>query len=273
MNKDTWSNIDVKDRIIEDIAQRALQLGFDIHVHLKNIMECRSIRELSEPVSPLDHLSLPADIVKELKDLAQSKYIYYRNMKYGNQEFWSCAQRERMVGYDNWFDFINTIINQYTDNDNDAILFLGTADGWEIPQRKNKLYAIEQIQSSCDELSKKRKDIEIILGDFEDDNLLIEKKMKLVIALRCLMPNTRLGNFFKFIDNVIMENGYLLLSHPMKYLYGNALINIADSEDKLCAFRKRLSSIVEKSNYHIYKDFRTNIEHFFILQKTGEHDE
>lgn len=273
MNKGTWSNIDVKSRTIEDISQRALQLGFDIRINLKNAMEGKSIRELSDLGSPLDQFFLPANIVNELKDLAKSKYAYYRNMKYGNQEFWNCAQRERIIGYDDWFDFVNDIINQYADDDNDAILFLGTADGWEIPARKNKLYAVEQIESSCDELLVKRNDIKIILGDFEDDNLLIEEKMKLIIALRCLMPNTRLGNFMKFIENNIIENGFLLISHPMKYLHGNELINIDDSENKLCAFRKRLSNVVEGSKYRILKDFRTNIEHFFILQRAGGHYE
>jgi hypothetical protein len=268
-----WSKIDVKNRTIEDISKKAFQYGFDIYNKLQYEMKEKSIRDLTDENSLLDQLILPVNIVKELKKIAESKYIYYRNIKYGNSEFWNSAKRERIIGYEDWFNFINNLINQYTNSINDAILFFGSADGWEIPERKNPLYAIEQIKDSCAELSSRRKDIKTILGDFEDGNLVIGEKFKLIIALRCLMPNTRLNNFFITIENNISANGCLIISHPMKYLYDDELVEIEDSHNKLKAFKKRLNRNVKGSMFKIINDFKTSIEHFFILQRMDDNHE
>ena len=57
-------------------------------------------------------------------------------------------------------------------------------------------------------------------ADIEDEMFVIGEGhiMQAIVALRCLMPNTRLNHFLKFVENNLHDHGVLIVSHPMGFL-------------------------------------------------------
>ena len=107
-------------------------------------------------------------------------------------------------------------------------------------------------------------------ADFEDETFVIGegKEMKAIVALRCLMPNTRMKHFLRFIENNLSNNGVLIVSHPMGYLdVNNEYKALPDCENTRIDFDKRLQNeLLNHNNMRIIHEEETNVEYFYIIK-------
>lgn len=265
MNKE-WYTIDVKKEVLRDIqnyladnanATRIMELLMDVSV--------RDMMDVSF-VKTIDVIDNPVQFAK----LASESYLYHRNQKYGQEGFWESASRERSIGYSGlWYEFISDLLKKYCKAD-DKVLFVGTADGREIPNdRTFNYYALEQIGNSVNHIDT-NKIIALFEADFEDDSFYIGdgKQMNAIVALRCLMPNTRLNRFFRFVENNLKRPGFLVVSHPMGFLnVNNEYKPLPRCERTLEDFDDRLKKeLILHENVNIIYQEKTNVEYFYIMK-------
>ena len=147
---------------------------------------------------------------------------------------------------------------------------MGIANGAEIPNTPLfNYFALEEIESSVKSIDK-TKVVDAFQGDFENPNLIINngKRTDAIVALRCLMPNTRLEPFFDFANNNIKPNGVLILSHPLSYLDNhNGFQRLPGCEQKRIEFEERLQNALKTSYlFELIKQFGTLVEYFYILK-------
>ena len=265
MNRE-WYNIDVKREVLNDI-QVFLQesgLGSTVMNVLKNV-SVRDMMDLSF-ITKLKAIKNPEKFSKYVSD----RYMYYRGEKYGQEGFWEAASRERNIGYNgNWHEFITNLLRKYCKL-GDKVLFVGTADGEEIPNNRYfKYYALEQIGTSVKNIDGS-KVVERYNADFEDDSFLIGtgNEMGALIALRCLMPNTRLNRFFRFVKNNVNKHGVLIVSHPMGFLdKDNNFMALPHSIESLKEFDTRLNQTLKNFiNMHVIYEEETSVEYFYVIK-------
>ena len=265
MNRE-WYNIDVKREVLNDI-QVFLQnndFGLDVMDVLKGV----SVRDMMDLdfVTKLDGIENPEAFSKYVSD----RYMHYRGEKYGQEGFWESASRERSIGYNGaWYEFITNLLGKYCEF-GDKVLFVGTADGKEIPNNQRfEYYALEQISNSVNSIDSS-KVVESYKADFEDDSFLIGsgKEMGALIALRCLMLNTRLEHFFKFVNNNVRKQGVLIVSHPMAFLDKNSnFMALPNREITLKEFNTRLMQALRNfENMHVIYEEETRVEYFYVIK-------
>lgn len=265
MNKE-WYNIDVKKEVLREIEEyiKKNNIKYEVVKYLESV----SVRDMMD-IEYLKNVSGISD-VNVFSDFVSKQYYKYRTLKYGQEGFWKSAASERDIGYAHkWHEYITILLSKYC-NSGDNVLFVGTADGSEIPyNHKYCYYALEQIGTSIDRLDK-NKVIESYKGDFEDTEFIIDNghKMNAIVALRCLMPNTRLDKFITFIDNNICNNAVLIVSHPMGYLDNNGVYGKLPNCDKTRVdFDKRLNKVIkEMHKWNIIDEFETKVEYFYVIK-------
>jgi len=266
MNKE-WYEIDVKKEVLAEIA-RYMKSDSLAEAVLKKL-ELLSVRDMMDMEIVVKIREI--NNVQEFINFVSEKYLYYRTMKYGRNEFWTSAASEREIGYaGKWYQFIVELLKRYC-IEKDTVLFVGTADGSEIPEDGYfSYYALEQIDESIAQISGEKVS-KIISGDFEDDALIIANgnDIKAIVALRCLMPNTRMDKFMNFVGNNLKKEGTLILSHPMGYLDVNGEYKqLENSGIKRKEFEKRLNDVLQdKKEYSIIDTIETSVEYFYILKR------
>lgn len=266
MSKD-WYAVDVKDKVFEEFKCKFSK-------HALNEMEFEKLKEYSTRElmdgECLERIFSKA-VVGECREFVKERFFYYRSQKYGNEDFWNASSRERDIAYHNrWHEYIKTIISNYCPKKGN-ILFVGTANGNEIPfDDRYNFYALEQLDNSANHIDR-MKCQKVICGDFENEKLLVEKSnyMDIICALRCMTPNTRIEKFFKFADLNLKRKGFIIMSHPMGYLNKDGkFMLLPDAQVKLSAFRNRLSEILNtKINYVLEKEKVNIVESFFYLKR------
>lgn len=265
MNKE-WYSIDVKKEVLKDVqtyladnaaAAEIIEALRDVSVRdMMDISYVRTIRTIDQP-------DLFAKFVHE-------RYLYYRSQKYGQEGFWEAASIERSVGYSGlWYEYISDLLKKYC-KENDKVLFVGTADGREIPDNGLfEYYALEQIGNSVSHIDTD-KVADLFEADFEDDSFVIGngKQMKAIVALRCLMPNTRLNRFFGFVENNLQQNGVLVVSHPMGFMdVNNEYKPLPGCEKTLKSFDDRLKrELLAHENMSIIYEEKTSVEYFYVMK-------
>lgn len=265
MNKE-WYNIDVKREVLKDIQNHMadnsmvteiIELIKDISV--RNMMDISYIRMLGEIDNP-----------EQFTEFVSERYMYYRSQKYGHEGFWKSASDERNIGYSGlWYVYISNMLKKYC-RENDKVLFVGTADGREIPDDGLfEYYALEQIGNSVSHIDS-GKVVKSYAADFEDDTFVIGngKLMNAIAALRCMMPNTRIGRFLQFVENNLQHQGVLIVSHPMGFLnVDNEFMPLPEFRKKLKDFDYRLKNeILNHENMKIIYEEETNVEYFYIVK-------
>lgn len=265
MNK-LWYDIDVKKEVLNELEnyleingwQKSIITKFQ-DISVRNLMDIEYLNDISEIVNK----ELFARYVTEL-------YYKYRKLKYGQRAFWNSAYEERLWGDGGcWDEYIINMINKWCMKGSN-VLFVGTADGSEIPfSDYYSFYALEQIRESVKQIDEKKVQ-KVVLGDFEDENLIVEKEefFPCIVALRCLMPNTRINKFLEFVEKNLSNNGCLVVSHPRSYLDKNGKIRyLADYDKKKRQFEKRLKKEIIDKKYIIVHEAETEIEYFYILKR------
>lgn len=266
MNKE-WYSIDVKANVLIDLQNYLSSKHIDEKVLKK--FEMLNVREMMdmETVSAIDEIIDK----KEFVDFVMEKYMYYRTLKYGQVVFWESASCERAIGYNGrWYQFVENMLKQYCEM-NDDVLFVGTADGREIPDSKDfNFYALEQIGASAEKISTNKVEA-VYEGDFEDSTLIIKNgnSMQAIVALRCLMPNTRIDKFMRFVENNIRYQGVVILSHPMGYIDKEGNFGPLPNCDKTrMEFEKRLKTVLSDMGYYWIVDMiETAVEYFYVLKR------
>ena len=267
MNK-PWYEIDVKKEVLRKLTDAYTK--YHPNEHLPVSVIDLSIRELMDAnfwrktgCNEADSATFAA--------FAKEQYFAVRTAKYGQCDFWASALREREIGYaGKWYEFISNLLSQYCP-DSSKILFVGTADGSEIPRNKRwQYYALEQIESSLANLYTNEY-VKTVLGDFEDNTLLIDggRQMTAICALRCLMPNTRLVPFLTFCRNNLVEDGGLIFSHPLSCLYSDGSYgSLPEADRKRREFEIRLEQALQQVNeFSIINKFETSVEYFYIIKR------
>jgi hypothetical protein len=268
MSNVEWYDIDIKNEVLEAVHKYLEEKKIDgINIIIKE-MSKSSVRNLMEPDN--FKLYVASENKEEFITLVTKVYFAARSRKYGQKCFWNAAKQEREIGYEGkWSDFLKKMILDYVGQQG-KVLIVGTADGSEISMLPTmETYAMDQIESSVKAIVK---DVIPVHGDFEDDKLIVKEKkyFDVIIALRCMMPNTRLGNFFKFVRNNIKNKGFIILSHPLSYLNKNGVLeNLENSSVRLKEFELRLKELTVRNNVEIIGECKTKVEHFYIL-KLGE---
>lgn len=265
MNRE-WYNIDVKKEVLKDIQVFLQNNDLDIKVidEIRNV----SVRDMMDLtfISNLEGIGNP----EVFSRFVFERYLYYRGEKYGQEGFWESASSERSIGYNGaWYEYITNMLKKYCKL-GEKVLFVGTADGKEIPSNQSfEYYALEQIGNSVNNIDNS-KVVESFEADFEDASFVIGtgKEMNAIIALRCLMPNTRLDFFFRFVTNNLRNQGLLILSHPMGFLdKDNNFRELPDCRNTLKAFDKRLKSILANfENMHVIHEEESSVEYFYIIK-------
>ena len=265
MNRE-WYNIDVRKEVLNDIQEFLQNNDLDIKIikKIKNV----SVRDMMDLayVSNLEGIGDPEAFSRFVCD----RYMYYRGEKYGQKGFWESASTERNIGYNGaWYEYITDMLKKHC-KIGDKVLFVGTADGKEIPNNQYfRYYALEQIGNSVNHIDSS-KVVESFEADFEDDSFVIGagKEMNAIIALRCLMPNTRLSHFFRFVANNLSNQGFLILSHPMGFLdKDNCFKELPDCRESLRAFDERLKmELANIENMHVINEEEKCIEYFYIVK-------
>lgn len=265
MNRE-WYNIDVKQEVLKDIKKFLMDnanISMIIEA-LKNV----SVRDMME-ISFIHTINGIEDPIAFSKYVS-SRYMHYRSEKYGQEGFWEAATNERNIGYNGaWYEYITNLLMKYCVK-GDKVLFVGTADGKEIPNTHEfEYFALEQIGNSVNNIDSS-KVMACYEADFEDETFVIGegKAMKAIVALRCLMPNTRINRFLNFINNNLNQNGILLVSHPMGYLdVSNVYKALPNCEIMREAFDKRLKKeLLNYNNMKIIYEEETNVEYFYIIK-------
>ncbi len=258
-----WYNINVKEEILKKVKEYFIENNLNLSLF-------ESIKD--KPLKNLIDYPILEDKVEseKISDYIRKQYYTIRAIKYGNKDFWDSAVLERNIGYKNqWNDFIIKLLLDYCIENSD-VLFVGTANGAEIPNSSLfNFYALEEIESSVQNIDK-TKVVSAFQGDFENSNLIINngKGMDAIVALRCLMPNTRLEFFLNFAKNNIKSDGVLILSHPLSYFDNqNEFQKLPNCEQKRIDFEKRLQKALNTANlFELIKHFGTVVEYFYILK-------
>lgn len=265
MNRE-WYNIDVKREVLNDI--RVFLQNNDLGLEVMDVLKNVSVRDMMDLdfVTKLEGIENPEVFSKYVSD----RYMHYRGEKYGQAGFWESASSERNIGYKGaWYEFITNLLEKYCKL-GEKVLFVGTADGKEIPNNQCfEYYALEQIGNSVNNIDSS-KVVERYEADFEDDSFLIGsgKEMGALIALRCLMPNTRLEHFFRFVNNNVSKQGVLIVSHPMEFLDKNSnFMALPNSEITLKEFDTRLMQALRNfENMHVIYEEETSVEYFYVIK-------
>ncbi len=266
MNKE-WYSFDVREEVLKDTkhfcAEHGIVLPIDIQI---NNLSTSALMDISFLQAYFD-----VHTAKLLKDFVQNRYFYYRGNKYGNQAYWRSATKERDVGYrGQWLSFIDALLHKYVYAGN-KILFIGTANGAEIPDNDEyEYYALEQLSASVKQLeSDKKRVCKAFIGSFEDESLIIDhaKSMSSILALRCLTPNCRLSHFVSFLNNNLDDHGTLIISYPLSYINAEGVLNpLPNITDQLQVFEYRIhEELVEKNGMQVIDNFHSTIEEFYIL--------
>lgn len=265
MNRE-WYNIDVKREVLNDIKHFPMAAA-----NVSKIIEALrgvSVRDMMDIsfISTIEEIEDPL----AFSHFVNQRYIHYRSEKYGQEGFWKAAANERTIGYNGaWHEYITNILMQYCAQ-GDRVLFVGTADGTEIPDNQDfEYYALEQIGNSVRNIDSS-KVTDCYEADFEDETFVIGEgnTMKAIVALRCLMPNTRMNHFLKFIANNMSDNGVLIVSHPMGYLDAHDEYKaLPDCEITRKDFDRRLhKELLNNNNMRIIHEEETNVEYFYIIK-------
>lgn len=265
MNKE-WYKINVKQEVLKDIKH-----------YLNSNKERAAIIEGLKKVSVRDMMDFDfINTITEIKDakafsqFVNNRYMYYRSEKYGQEYFWNAAASERNIGYKgDWHEYITKLLMKYCSR-GDKVFFIGTADGSEIPFNSVfKYYALEQIGDSAKRISR-YKVVSCFEADFEDDSFVVEggNIMNAIVALRCLMPNTRLNRFLKFVENNLIDHGVLIVSHPMGYLDANCEYKaLPDCKVSRLDFDNRLKEeLIKRNNMRIVYEEETTVEYFYVIE-------
>lgn len=262
----SWYNIKVREEVLADI-EIFLKDNPNHSIIIEKISNL-SVRDMMD-VNYMTTIKEIADCYSFV-DYVKERYYYYRNKKYGNSQFWEAASNERYIAYNGkWYEFISRMLRKYC-LFGDNVLFVGTANGEEIPEDSFfNYYALEQIGNS-EKAINHDKVVESYLADFEDDGFLVNGGhfMHAIVALRCLMPNTRLNYFFRFVENNLRENGVLILSHPLKFIDSyNQYMPLKDSEKLLVEFDKRLrNQLLCNTNMSIVYEENASLEYFYVVK-------
>lgn len=265
MNRE-WYKIDVKQEVLNDI-KKYLVCNSNISIIIDDLKQV-SVRDMMDVsfVANIEGIEDPLAFSKYVSE----RYIYHRSEKYGQVGFWEAASNERNIGYNGeWYEYITNMLMRYC-SQGGSVLFVGTADGKEIPSNKEfNYYALEQIGNSVKRIDTK-KVIACYQADFEDATFVINggKTMEAIIALRCLMPNTRINHFFDFVENNISDNGILIVSHPIGYLdENNEYKELPNCQITRKEFDQRLNDeIIKRDNMKIILEEETNVEYFYIIK-------
>ncbi len=214
---------------------------------------------------------LDSKTAQSLRSFVQQRFYFYRSKKYGNPQYWKAAEEERTIGYEGqWSAFIEAMLDKYIHPGN-KVLFVGTANGSEIPDNcKYEFYALEQLQSSTNQLESSEKRIaKIITGNFEDENLLVDHPQSIsgIIALRCLTPNCRLDRFSRFVRNNLALDGIIIISYPTSFLdISGALAPLENIDEQLQTFDQKIHAVfAQEQGMKLIDCFHTNVEKFYVL--------
>lgn len=262
-----WYAVDVKETVFEEFRDRFF--AYALPAADFDLLKTCSTRALMDG-DCLEGI-FPPSMIEACKKFVTERFFYYRSRKYGNEDFWSASARERDIAYHHgWHDYIKALISRYCPGKGN-VLFVGAADGSEIPfDDRFVFYALEQLPDSARHIDC-MKCREVICGDFEDETLVVGRRngMDMICALRCMTPNTRIDRFFSFVDRNLKKDGVILLSHPMGYLSQDGTFGaLPDAQDKLEAFRRRLSeTLAENRNYILEKEAENSAESLFLLKR------
>ena len=262
-----WYSFDVREMVLKETKLFCAEQGIILPIDLQ--LENLSTSTLMDTSFLQAHFD--AYTAKLLKDFVQDRYFFYRNKKYGNPSYWCSATKERDMGYKGqWFSFVDALLNKYVYAGN-KILFIGTANGAEIPDNDvYEYYALEQLSASVKQLESDKKRIcKAFIGSFEDESLIINhaKSMSSILALRCLTPNCRLNHFVSFLNNNLDDHGTLIISYPLSYLNAEGILyRLPDITDQLQVFERKIhDELVEKNGMQIIDILCSTIEKFYIL--------
>lgn len=208
----------------------------------------------------------------KLYEIISGVYLQSRRAKYGNENFWELAKKEREQAYNGeWHNYIYKLICNYVSL-HSAVLFVGVANGYEIPKSEDfDFYALEEIDSSlenfrCENIKKK------VLGSFENENIIINGKngIDLIVALRCVLAKSNVQKFFNFARNNLRENGTVIISQPLKYLDAETFKKVENIEKRLEIFEKQLKILEKTQKIEVMNVFESEIEKFYIIKLAGE---
>lgn len=271
MNRE-WYNIDVKKEVLNDVQNYLM--GNVIALKILESLQGVSVRDMMDIsfISKIEGINKPRAFIQYVSD----RYMYYRSQKYGQEGFWESAANERNIGYSGlWYEYISKLLAMYC-KAGDKVLFVGTADGREIPDNSLfEYYALEQIGNSVSHIEVS-KVVDYYEADFEDDTFVISdgKAMQAIVALRCLMPNTRLNRFLRFVENNLNNQGVLIVSHPMRYLdANNEYKSLPNCKKTRKDFDERLKNeLLNHHNMRIIYEEETNVEYFYIIKVEYMHE-
>ena len=264
---DLWFSFDVREEVIKDVkrfcAERGLSLPDDLMLER---ISTSILMDLSFLESFMD-----SETAECLRGFFEERFFHYRGKKYGTQSYWIAARKEREIGYSGrWFDFLGSLLEKYVHH-GDKVLFVGTANGAEIPNdTQYQYYALEQLTTSARQIRISHVNVAgVINGSFEDETLIVDEphSMSCIAALRCLTPNCRLDRFSTFMRNNLSDQGVLILSYPTAYLdETDNLVPLHDVEEQLRLFEQALhDEIVEKRGFQIDSCLRSRVERIYIL--------
>ena len=271
MNKQIpWYSIDIRVEILASLKDYLVSKGYDSSV--VDGLSSVSVRNLMDSFY-LDALDV-AGLDKEAAEFVSRKYYELRTRKYSCDSFLQSAAKEREIAYKGqWYSFLRNLLGRMAYK-GDKVLFVGTADGNEIPaDRFYRYYALEQLDGSINKLDE-GKIVKKVIGDFEDDRIIIDGRnsMSVIVALRCLMPNTRLERFLQFVKVNLAYGGFVVLSHPMGCLLETGdLQRFDDAEERRLSFEDRLTQALATSGvFSVKKLEESAIEQFYELQYAKE---
>lgn len=267
-----WFMINVKKEVFESLEHMMQQRRIDKKVieKFKEEFIDKSIRDLLDfllsPTSP-EYFGINDELNKEFSSLGQETFFRYRKLKYGTEQFWENARKERDIAYEgNWDQYLMELLDNANYDGGEPWLFLASGDGSEIPKINREIWALDQIDASIHELKSKRPEINTIVGDFE--NLPdLQIKFGTILALRCITSNTRLELMFENINKVIKLGGCVLCSQPIAYLdqYTN-FSDCIDSEFLFDKFNNQITDLASKFQCTIISVRKSKIEVFWLLK-------
>lgn len=271
MNKE-WYSFDVREEVLKDFVHLCNEQRINLPVDID--LTAISTSTLMDMDFLASFLDVPT--ANSLKAYIEERFFFYRGKKYGNRWYWQAAKAERDIGYNgHWESFIMDLLKQYI-SDGDKVLFVGTANGSEIPQDGNHIYyALEQLAASANQIKTASNNIQkTIIGSFEDTELVVDHHHSLssIVALRCLTPNCRLDRFAVFVQNNMVENGTLIISYPTSYLNETGvLVPLPNINTQLQIFEQKISTeLVQKLGLSIVAHKCTQVEKILILARTSQ---
>lgn len=269
MNRDMpWYEINVKAEVISDLKRFVVERGGNadsiVAEQIGSVRDLMDVGSLSSKKTGIDPVLLAA--------YAKESYLRVRGAKYGQDGFWRSARQERELAYKGeWERFLVGLLGE-TCTDGGRVLFVGTADGSEIPRgRRFRYYALEQLERSTSQIDTSKVEA-VVTGDFEDSGLKIlpTEKFDAVVALRCLMPNTRLDRFIAFVGNNLWRGGHLIASHPMARLdEAGRLMALDDAVSQMADFERRFYAVCRSNGFEMARSFPSELEQFYIVKFNG----